>query len=192
MISSNVSSADGNNAGLWIELDAILAVVIVTLAGRFLARVACYAISVDSVSINDVLHVDRPGHGLPARRHVHANGRHKLARLDEAIELWLAGSAGLKSRLERAFLGLVIHAGLSKPIPNTHVAGAEADAWWPDLRLVAEIDGPNHTRPPSRRADGSRDRLLAEAGVTVLRFTEFDVERRHVDVVAALVRAGCR
>ena len=28
MISSNVSSADGNNAGLWIELDAILAVVL--------------------------------------------------------------------------------------------------------------------------------------------------------------------
>ena len=28
MVSSNVSSADGNNAGLWIELDAILAVVI--------------------------------------------------------------------------------------------------------------------------------------------------------------------
>lgn len=28
MISSNVNSADGNNAGLWIELDAILAVVI--------------------------------------------------------------------------------------------------------------------------------------------------------------------
>ncbi len=28
MISSNVASADGNNAGLWIELDAILAVVI--------------------------------------------------------------------------------------------------------------------------------------------------------------------
>jgi ribose/xylose/arabinose/galactoside ABC-type transport system permease subunit len=28
MISSNVSSADGNNAGLWYELDAILAVVI--------------------------------------------------------------------------------------------------------------------------------------------------------------------
>lgn len=28
MISSNISAADGNNAGLWIELDAILAVVI--------------------------------------------------------------------------------------------------------------------------------------------------------------------
>jgi ribose/xylose/arabinose/galactoside ABC-type transport system permease subunit len=35
MISSNVASADGNNAGLWIELDAILAVVIggTSLAG---------------------------------------------------------------------------------------------------------------------------------------------------------------
>ncbi|GIG69215.1 ABC transporter permease [Phytomonospora endophytica] len=38
MISSNVSTADGNNAGLWIELDAILAVVIGGTAltgGRF-------------------------------------------------------------------------------------------------------------------------------------------------------------
>ncbi|MDX3517329.1 ABC transporter permease [Streptomyces scabiei] len=38
MISSNTSAADGNNAGLWIELDAILAVVIggtSLLGGRF-------------------------------------------------------------------------------------------------------------------------------------------------------------
>lgn len=38
MLTSNVSSADGNNAGLWIELDAILAVVIGGTAltgGRF-------------------------------------------------------------------------------------------------------------------------------------------------------------
>ncbi len=121
-----------------------------------------------------------------------ANGRRMLARLDEAIELWLAGSAGLKSRLERAFLLIVIEAGLVKPIPNIHVAGAEVDSYWPDLRLVVEIDGPNHTRPPSLRADGSRDRLLAESEITVLRFTEFELERRPGDVLAALVRAGCR
>ncbi|GAB3933704.1 ABC transporter permease [Kribbella albertanoniae] len=38
MVASNVSSADGNNAGLWIELDAILAVVIggtLLTGGRF-------------------------------------------------------------------------------------------------------------------------------------------------------------
>ena len=83
-------------------------------------------------------------------------------------------------------------AGLTKPIPNIHVAGAQVDGYWPDLRLAVEIDGPNHTRPPSVRADGSRDRLLAEEQITVLRFTEFEVERRPGDVVAALFRAGCR
>jgi hypothetical protein len=129
---------------------------------------------------------------LPATRAAmaRANGRHRLARLEEAIALWLAGSAGLKSRLEKAFLQLVIEAGLTKPIPNLHVAGVEVDAYWPDLRLAVEIDGPNHTRRPTLLADGSRDRLLAEAGVTVLRFTEFEL-RREV-VVGALVRAGCR
>jgi hypothetical protein len=121
-----------------------------------------------------------------------ANGRHKLVRLDEAIELWLKGSAGIKSRLERSFLQLVVDAGLAKPIPNIHVAGAQVDAYWPDLRLAVEIDGPNHTRPPSVVADDSRDRLLAEERITVVRFTEFEVERRGGDVGAALVRAGCR
>ena len=121
-----------------------------------------------------------------------ANGRHKLARLNEAIELWLAGSAGIKSWLELAFLQQVIAAGLRKPIPNIHVAGARVDAYWPDLRLAVEIDGPNHTRPPSIVTDDSRDRLLVEDAITVVRFTEFDLERRPADVVAALVRAGCR
>lgn len=121
-----------------------------------------------------------------------ANGRRRLAVLEQAIDDWLAGSAGLKSRLERAFLGIVIDAGLEKPIPNIHVAGAEVDAYWPALRLAVEIDGPNHTRPPTLQADGSRDRLLAESGVTVVRFTEFEIERRRDAVAAALVRAGCR
>ena len=101
-----------------------------------------------------------------------------LARLEEAIALWLAGSAGIKSGLERAFLDLVVEAGLPKPIPNIHVAGAQVDGFWPDARLVVEIDGPNHTRPPSIVADDSRDLLLAEIGIDVLRFTEFEVERR--------------
>jgi len=122
---------------------------------------------------------------------VRANGRHKLSRLDEAIELWLAGSAGLKGGLERAFLRLVVDAGLTKPIPNIHVASVEVDAYWPDARLAVEIDGPGHARPPALHADRSRDRLLTETGVTVLRFTEFELERRSDEVVAALIRAGC-
>ena len=130
---------------------------------------------------------------IPATRAAmaRANGRRRLARLDEAIELWLAGSAGLKSRLEKAFFEIVVAAGLAKPIPNIHVAGAEVDAYWPDARLAVEIDGPNHARRPTLLADGSRDELLAHSGITVLRFSELDL-RRPPDVVAALVRAGCR
>lgn len=118
-----------------------------------------------------------------------ANGRRQLARLEEAIGLWLAGSAGLKSRLEKTFLEIVAGARLPKPIPNIHVAGAEVDAYWPDVRLAVEIDGPNHTRPPTLVADGSRDRLLAEAGVTVLRFSEFEIERRPEAVAASVATA---
>jgi hypothetical protein len=84
-----------------------------------------------------------------------ANGRRRLARLDEAIALWQLGSAGIKSRLERDFLALVVEAGLPKPIPNIHVDGIEVDAYWPDSRLVVEIDGPNHTRPPTLRGGGA-------------------------------------
>jgi ribose/xylose/arabinose/galactoside ABC-type transport system permease subunit len=54
MISSNVSSADGNNAGLWIELDAILAVVIGGTAltgGRyFLAGTVVGALTIQTLT----------------------------------------------------------------------------------------------------------------------------------------------
>lgn len=54
MISSNVSSADGNNAGLWIELDAILAVVIggtALIGGRyFLAGTLVGALTIQTLT----------------------------------------------------------------------------------------------------------------------------------------------
>ena len=118
-------------------------------------------------------------HAVMAR----SNGRHNLARLEEAIALWQAGSAGIKSRLEREFLRLMVEAGLPKPILNIHLDGIEVDAYWPHARLVVEIDGPNHTRPPTLRGDSSRDRWL---GCTVLRFTAFDLEVRPQEVVRAV------
>jgi galactofuranose transport system permease protein len=60
MVSSNVSSADGNNAGLWIELDAILAVVIggtaltggrFSISGSVLGSVIITALDITVVTI---------------------------------------------------------------------------------------------------------------------------------------------
>ncbi len=54
LVSSNISSADANNAGLWIELDAILAVVIGGTSmrgGRFyLAGTVVGALFIQSLS----------------------------------------------------------------------------------------------------------------------------------------------
>jgi galactofuranose transport system permease protein len=54
LIASNVNSADGNNAGLWIELDAILAVVIggTALAGGryFLAGTVVGALTIQTLT----------------------------------------------------------------------------------------------------------------------------------------------
>ena len=61
MIASNISAADANNAGLWIELDAILAVVIggTSLAGgRF---------SLDRHDARRADHPDADHHGVHRR-----------------------------------------------------------------------------------------------------------------------------
>ena len=76
-----------------------------------------------------------------------------------------------------------------KPIANVKVLGEEVDAYWPEFKLVVEIDGPGHDRPRARRRDRRIDRKLRAAGYTVLRFTDIEVEQRP-DVVVAAVQAA--
>jgi very-short-patch-repair endonuclease len=74
---------------------------------------------------------------------------------------------------------------LPKPIANVKVLGFEVDAYWPELSLVVEVDGPGH----ERRRDRRQDRPLRAAGYTVLRFTDVEIEQRPEAVVAALYEA---
>ena len=100
-----------------------------------------------------------------------ANGRHHLGRLARAIELHLGGSAGTRSYGEDAFLRH-IDGRVDEPLVGTHLLNEEVDFHWPDRRLVVEIDGGPHGRPPTRRDDARRDAKLAAAGFTVLRFPD--------------------
>jgi hypothetical protein len=69
--------------------------------------------------------------------------------LDDAIAAHLKGSAGTKSEKEDAFHALV-RGRPRKPIANVKVLGFEVDAYWPELRLVVEVDGPaTNGRAPS-------------------------------------------
>jgi very-short-patch-repair endonuclease len=98
-----------------------------------------------------------------------ANGRARLARLEQALELNARGSAGTKSALEDRFLAHVREAGLPEPEINVKVEGIEVDALWG--RRVVEIDGPGHQRPRTRREDAQRDAKLRAAGYDVVRVT---------------------
>jgi hypothetical protein len=116
------------------------------------------------------------------------NGRRNLAVLDEAIEAHLKGSAGSKSEKEDAFHALG-RGKWPKPIANVKVLGDEVDAYWPEFKLVVEVDGPRHDRPRARRRDRRIDRDLRAAGYTVLRFTDVEIEQRPEEVIAAVQAA---
>ena len=124
----------------------------------------------------------------PAVRDVmeRVNGRRNLHVVERAIELHHAGSAGFRSRYEKAFFLLVTDAGFPEPLVNTHLHGFERDFHWPELRLAVELDGPDHMRAPTRAADASRDASLAAAGYTALRFVNDDVLYRPHDIVTRL------
>jgi hypothetical protein len=124
----------------------------------------------------------------PAIRDVmeRVNGRRNLQIVDRAIELHKAGSAGIRSRHELAFFLLVTGAGFPEPLVNVHAYGFERDFHWPELRLAVEIDGPGHSRAPTRDADASRDAGLVAAGYAVVRFTGSEVSYQPADVLSRL------
>src|SRR4051812_7998300 len=115
-----------------------------------------------------------------------ANGRRNLSVLDRAIGLYIAGSAGTKSRNEDAFLTLLQLAGFPEPSVNVELAGEEADCHWPSRKLVVEVDGPGHRRPTARRVDRRKDDAWRAAGYTVLRFTDVEINERPSEVLARL------
>jgi very-short-patch-repair endonuclease len=62
---------------------------------------------------------------------------------------------------ELLFLAIVREAGLSRPLVNVPMirngVAYEADFVWLELRLVVEIDGPQHDGPEHVHADRIRD-----------------------------------
>ncbi|HYI19820.1 MAG TPA: DUF559 domain-containing protein, partial [Solirubrobacteraceae bacterium] len=106
------------------------------------------------------------------RARARAQGHPGTGVLARAIDLYLAGSAGTRSDLEDRFLELV--RGFPVPLVNMEFLGYEVDFRWPERKLVVEVDG-NHTRPNDKRNDAGRDRVLRNAGYTVLRFTGLEL-----------------
>jgi hypothetical protein len=115
-----------------------------------------------------------------------AHGRHNLDVLERALALNASGSAGTKSDPEDGLLHLLQFTDIAEPLTNTELLGEEVDAYWPDKRLVVEVDGGGHTRERTKRDDARRDRMLRAAGYTVLRLSADDIEQRPAQLLYRL------
>ena len=81
---------------------------------------------------------------------------------------------GTRSGAEDAFLRLVT----DEPLVNVDLLGFEVDFHWPERRLAVEVDGPPATAATFARGRCARDRMLRDAGYTLLRFTDDEVHQQ--------------
>jgi len=82
------------------------------------------------------------------------------------------GTADTRSKLERDFRKLIAQAGLPEPQYNVVVAGLTVDVYWPEWKLVVELDGElYHNSPRAFETDRIRDATLQKIDVRVLRVT---------------------
>jgi very-short-patch-repair endonuclease len=102
-----------------------------------------------------------------------ANGRRGARRLRTLVRGLTDTPPHTRSHLERRFLAFCSAHDLPRPQTNAWVAGHEVDAYWPDARLVVELDGrQTHDTPIAFERDRERDRALAVAGERVIRLTD--------------------
>jgi very-short-patch-repair endonuclease len=91
---------------------------------------------------------------------------------------------------ERRLLSLVRQAGLPVPLTNTLLNGCQVDAFWPDHRLVVEIDSWEfHGGRQAFETDRARDAVHTAAGYRVLRFTAVQLRDQPLIVIGQLSAA---
>jgi very-short-patch-repair endonuclease len=123
------------------------------------------------------------------RRAMAGTRKRRMSRLERAIEMHLAGSAGTRSDLEDRFMRLVREAELPEPVINTHIHGVEVDFRWGGS--CVEIDGSGHARRSTSAQDRANEAILRGHGLTVVRFTGWDIDRDPLAVIRR-VRAAQR
>ncbi len=62
------------------------------------------------------------------------------------------------------------------------------DFYIPSAKIAIEIDGSQHYEPENRAADIERDHRLGQWGITVLRYTNFDIKKRFEGVASDILK----
>jgi very-short-patch-repair endonuclease len=98
------------------------------------------------------------------------------------------GPADTRSKLERDFRALIVKAGLPEPQYNVLLAGLTVDVYWPEWKLVVELDGePYHTSPRAYETDRIRDATLQKIDTRVLRVTGNRMDNEPESVLADIL-----
>jgi len=83
------------------------------------------------------------------------------------------GPADTRSKLERQFRRLIHSTDLPEPQFNVLVEGLTVDVYWPQWKLVVELDSElYHANPSAFETDRVRDATLQKADIRVLRVTD--------------------
>jgi very-short-patch-repair endonuclease len=101
-----------------------------------------------------------------------SSGHRGLPKLKRALAALNDEAPWTQSQLERRFLELIRAAGLPEPQCNVIVAGVLVDFFWPEQRLVAEVDSYTfHKTRQSFEDDRREDLTLQLAGFRTARPT---------------------
>ena len=113
-----------------------------------------------------------------------APGRRGVARLRTLLEI---GPKRTRSKPERDLLKLIRAAGLPEPLTNHRIGRWELDLYWPEHRLVVEVDAySTHSSPRAFENDRRKAAELEDAGLTVRRVTRTQI-RDHADTAIARI-----
>ncbi len=90
-----------------------------------------------------------------------------------------------RSELEELFLELIRRAGLPQPQVNVRVHGFLVDFYWPEQRVVFELDGYRfHSTRGAFERDHRKDAILKRAGIDVNRVTWLQLTKEPLAIVA--------
>jgi hypothetical protein len=120
---------------------------------------------------------------VAAIERVCGRGRRGSRALKQALESHQPQLAYANGEFEAQFLELCVHWELPLPRLNVRVEGELVDAYWPEQRLVVELDGyANHSSPAQLHRDRRRDVKLRAAGLHVVRY-DWRLMRSQPDAV---------
>ncbi len=107
--------------------------------------------------------------------------------------IWRDGGTYDRSRAERILRGLCRRGQLPQPLVNARLHGFRADFYWPDAKLILEVDGYlTHGGRLAFETDRRRDQVHTAAGFVVLRVTWRQLKDESLAVLVRLGQAMAR